>query len=36
MHNEYIMHLLKEVDASAMAWATTAEQVVKSLKHIIS
>ncbi|RLB72560.1 MAG: hypothetical protein DRH06_11330, partial [Deltaproteobacteria bacterium] len=35
LHNEDIIHPLKEVDAAAMAWATTPEQVVKILKYII-
>jgi len=36
LHNEDIIHPLKEVDASAMAWATTPEQVVEILKYVIS
>ena len=36
LHDEDIIHPLKEVDASAMAWATTPEQVVEILKYIIS
>lgn len=36
LHDEAIIHPLKEVDASAMAWAQTAEQVVELLKHITS
>lgn len=36
LHNEDIVHPLKEVDASAMAWATTPEQVVEILKYVIS
>lgn len=36
LHNEDIMHPLKEVDASAMAWATTPEQVVEILKYVIT
>ncbi len=36
LHNEAIIHPLKEVDASAMAWATTPEQVIEILKYIIS
>jgi YtoQ family protein len=35
LHDEEIVHALKEVDASAMAWATTTEQVVEILKYII-
>jgi YtoQ family protein len=36
LHNEDIIHPLKEVDASAMAWATTPEQVVEILQYILS
>ena len=35
LHDEDIIHALKEVDASAMAWATTTEQVVEILKYLI-
>jgi len=35
LHDEEIIHALKEVDASAMAWATTTEQVVQILKYLI-
>ena len=35
LHDEDITHALKEVDASAMAWATTTEQVVEILKYLI-
>ncbi|GAB4196137.1 MAG: YtoQ family protein [Wenzhouxiangellaceae bacterium] len=34
LHDEAIIHALKEVDAGAMAWAQTVEQVVSVLKHI--
>lgn len=34
LHDEDIIHPLKEVDASAMAWATTPEQVVEILKYV--
>lgn len=34
LHDESIIHPLKEVDAAAMAWATTAEQVVEILKYV--
>ena len=34
LHDENIIHPLKEVDAAAMAWSTTAEQVVDILKYI--
>jgi YtoQ family protein len=33
LHDENIIHPLKEVDASAMAWAQTPEQVVQILKY---
>ena len=36
LHDEDIIHPLKEVDASAMAWATTPEQVIELLTYIIS
>ena len=36
LHGEDIIHPLKEVDASAMAWATTPQQVVELLKYVIS
>jgi len=35
LHGESIIHPLKEVDASAMAWATTTEQVVEILRYVI-
>lgn len=34
LHDESIVHPLKEVDGSAMAWATTTEQVVESLVNV--
>jgi len=34
LHDENIIHPLKEVDASAMAWAQTPEQVVEVLKYV--
>ncbi len=34
LHAEDIVHPLKEVDAAAMAWATTPEQVVGILKYV--
>ncbi|CAA6808464.1 MAG: FIG00968813: hypothetical protein [uncultured Thiotrichaceae bacterium] len=34
LHAEDIIHPLKEVDGSAMAWAQTPEQVVQILKYI--
>lgn len=36
LHNDNIIHPLKEVDAAALAWATSPEQIVEMLKYIIS
>ena len=36
LHDEDIIHPLKEVDASAMAWAQTPEQVVEILVYTIT
>ena len=36
LHNEDIIHPLKEVDAAAFAWAKTPEQVVDILKYVLS
>ena len=36
LHDEDIIHPLKEVDASAMAWARTPGQVVEILKYVTS
>lgn len=36
LHDEDIIHPLKEVDASALAWATTPEQVVEILKYVVN
>lgn len=36
LHDEAIIHPLKEVDALAMAWATTPEQVVEILRYVIT
>jgi len=36
LHDEEIIHPLKEVDASALAWAKTPEHVVEILKYVIS
>jgi YtoQ family protein len=36
LHDENIVHALKEVDAAAMAWARTPEQVVDILKYVIT
>ncbi|TNF99766.1 MAG: YtoQ family protein [Gammaproteobacteria bacterium] len=34
LHAEDIIHPLKEVDAAALAWTTTTEQVVDILKYV--
>ena len=36
LHDEDIVHPLKEVDAAAMAWAQTPEQVVEILDYVVS
>ncbi len=36
LHDEDIVHALKEVDASAMAWAKTPGQVVEILTYVTS
>lgn len=36
LHDETIVHPLKEVDAGAMAWAKTPQQVVEVLRYITS
>ena len=36
LHNEDIIHPLKEVDAAAMAWAVEPEQVVEILKYVVT
>ena len=36
LHGEDIVHALKEVDASAMAWVTTPAQVVDILSYVTS
>ena len=36
LHDKNIIHPLKEVDASAMAWAKTPEQVVEILQYVIT
>jgi YtoQ family protein len=36
LHDEDIVHALKEVDASAMAWAKTPAQVVEILNYVVS
>lgn len=35
LHGEDIVHALKEVDAAAMAWAQTPEQVVELLAYLV-
>jgi YtoQ family protein len=35
LHSEDIIHPLKEVDANALAWATTTTQVVDILKYVL-
>lgn len=35
LHDEAIIHPLKEVDASAQAWANTPQQVVETLKYVL-
>lgn len=36
LHDEDIVHALKEVDAAAMAWATEPAQIVEILRYIIA
>lgn len=36
LHDEDIIHPLKEVDSAALAWAQSPEQVVEILKYVIS
>ena len=36
LHDENVIHALKEVDAAAMAWAKTPQQVVEILKYVIA
>ncbi|MCG6657336.1 YtoQ family protein [Halomonas campisalis] len=35
LHGEEIVHPLKEVDAEAMAWCTTTDQVVEILRYVL-
>ena len=35
LHDKSLIHPLKEVDAAAMAWAQTTDQVVQVLKHVM-
>ena len=36
LHDEELIHPLKEVDAAAMAWASSPKQVVQTLKYVVS
>lgn len=36
LHDESIVHPLKEVDGAAMAWAQSPEQIVEILKYVIT
>jgi len=36
LHDDNLIHALKEVDGSAMAWATTPEQVISVLKYVVN
>ncbi len=36
LHGEDIIHPLKEVDAAAMAWSTTTDQVVDVIRYVIA
>ena len=36
LHDEDLIHPLKEVDASALAWAKNPEQVVEILKYVLT
>ena len=36
LHDDSIVHALKEVDAAAMAWATSPEQVIDILKYVVT
>lgn len=36
LHDADLIHPLKEVDAAAMAWAQTPEQVIEILKYVIT
>ena len=36
LHDDSIIHPLKEVDAAAMAWAQTPQQVVAGLRYVVS
>ncbi|GLP97835.1 YtoQ family protein [Paraferrimonas sedimenticola] len=36
LHDDCLIHALKEVDGAAQAWATTPEQVVEILEYLVS
>ena len=36
LHDESLIHPLKEVDGAALAWATSPEQVVEILQYLLS
>ena len=36
LHDEDLIHPLKEVDASALAWAETPEQVIEILRYVVT
>lgn len=36
LHDEDLIHALKEVDGPALGWATTPEQIVEILKYVIA
>ncbi len=36
LHDEKIIHPLKEVDAAALAWASTPDEVIDILKYVVS
>lgn len=36
LHEENIIHPLKEVDASAMAWAKNTDQVIKLIQYLVA
>ena len=36
LHDDNIIHALKEVDAAAMAWAKTPDEVVEVLRYVVS
>lgn len=36
LHDQDLIHPLKEVDSAALAWASTPEEVIEILKYVIS